>query len=363
MSTILVNFAHLDPPNNGGVSRLAREVGRALVEDLSPKHRVVFVVRSRFMPKFRDWLGSNQYAWVIPYNHYIPTRWLLHLLRPNVVVSPLFGVEPFIDTGSIPHVVSIPDTLALDHPELFTTAELEFRRQVYEHARSAARIITLSAFSRTKLIQRLPVPEQRVKTIPLGADGLADTTGPHIVDEPYVFYPANTWHHKRHEFLLQIMALIWQAQPGLKLILSGGRPPGIDLDAIISHYAPRDAVIDLGFIPDEQVATFYRHSEALLFTSAYEGFGMPILEAMRAGCPVICSPVSAIPEVAGDAALYVTDDTPEAWASAFLDRLPRERQLLIEQGRRQAAQFTWTQTRHQWVRVILETVRVGRASD
>src|SRR5208282_4076800 len=92
----------------------------------------------------------------------------------------------------------------------------------------------------------------------------------------------------------------------------------------------------------------YRRAEALLFVSEYEGFGMPLVEAMVNHCPVICAPLTAIPEVAGNAALYVNSEDPWAWASAFLEQLPALRSRLIEKGRRQAQNLTWDKMRDGW---------------
>lgn len=354
MPTVLVNFAHLDPPNNGGISRLAREVARALLAEASL--RLVFVVRLRFLPQFKNWLGIGRNPAVIPYTHHIPTSLILRLVRPAVIVSPLFGTEPFTHFGAARHIISIPDTLALDHPDLFSRAEAQSRREIYQRALAADRIITLSQYARSQLLQYFPVSADRIQVIELGGDGLPSPTPLPLISPPYVFYPANTWLHKRHNLLLQVMALIWKTRPEIKLVLSGGRPPNVDLAGLIAQYAPAESVLDLGYITEPQVSTLYRHAEALLFTSQYEGFGMPVLEAMQAGCPVICAPVTAIPEVAGDAPLYVQSDSPEVWASAFLNQLPTQREILIQRSYQQAARFTWAQTRRNWVEAVLSAI-------
>lgn len=363
MPVCLVNFAHLDPRNNGGVSRLAREVALELLNHEPSLFRVVFVVRLRFLREFRQWLGIKRNLFIIPYTHHIPPGFIVKVVRPDVVVSPLFGTEPFTHTGSIPHVVSMPDTLVFDHPELFTEAEQERRRHVYEQTRSARTVITLSEYARRQLIQHLPELEQKIRIIELGSDSLPPPENVSLVAAPYVFYPANSWTHKRHELLLEIMSHIWKSRPELKLVLTGGRTSEVELASLITQYAPPDAVVDRGFVSEAQLATLYRDAEALLFTSQYEGFGMPILEAMHSGCPVICAPLTSIPEVAGDAALYVDSDSPEDWANAFLNQLPVQRDELIERGYRQAAQFTWKKTRLQWMQAISDAASALSADD
>lgn len=356
----LVNLAHLDPPVNGGASRLAREVVRGLISEFPGQ--LVFLVRSRFVPRFWAWLGIKHFMPVIPYNRYLSSHLILRLTRPNVVISPLFGVEPFSKAGMIPHVVSIPDALALDHPELLSTSEAMRRSDVYWRATSAIRIITLSKYASTQLRQHLALAPEQVQVIPLGAAPSSEEIHSRLVSDPYLYYPANNWSHKRHNLLFHTMSIIRQVRPDLKLMLSGGRSSQVDLKKLATQWGLLDVVNDLGYISEKEVYDLYRHAEAMLFTSQYEGFGMPLLEAMQAGCPVICAPVTAIPEVAGDAALYVAGDNADDWASAFLKQLPLQRENLVQRGYQRAAQFTWEETRRMWIDVIHQTLNETYAS-
>lgn len=353
----LVNLAHLDPPNNGGVSRLAREVSIALLDQAPLGMRSIFFVKARFLSQFKDWLGGHQNVVTIPYFFRLSfsPRFVLRLVNPHVIVSPLFGIEPFISIGNIPHITGIPDTLPLDRPGLFSSTQLLWRRQTYQRASRAQAVVTLSEYAHSRLEYHFPDLSDRLRVIPLGSETSHKQREPIPVEPPYVFYPANTWPHKRHELLLQAMSLIWQTKPNIKLVLTGGRPPHIDLKSLIAHYAPPEQVIDLGYVTESQLTALYSQAEAVLYTSEYEGFGMPLLEAMHAGCPVICAPVTAIPEVAGEAALYVTSDTPHGWAEAFLKQLPEMRDKLVSRGRERALQFTWGETREKWIDVILDT--------
>ena len=355
MTTLLVNFAYLDPPLNGGVSRIARQVALGLLDGAPASFRIVFVVRMRFLPRFREWLDYRRNPAIVPYSSRFPSDLMLRLIRPAVIVSPLFGMEPFVRSGLSPHVVSLPDTLSLDHPELFGADEVQRRRQLYLLSSSARQIITLSQFARARILRHLPVSPERVQVIELGADGLPPSIPMQNIPRPFIFYPANTWPHKNHELLFQTMSFIWKERPDVTLVLSGGRPPNVDLSTLVRHYALQHQVLDLGYISDGLVAALYQQAEAMLFTSQYEGFGMPVLEAMHSGCPVICAPVTSIPEIAGEAALYVNDPNPEAWANAFLKQLPNQKATLIQRGYQQAAKFTWRQTRQKWVETILNS--------
>lgn len=354
----LVNLAHLDPPQNGGTSRVAREVIAGLAAASDYPIRLSLLVRARFLADLHAWLGFSEGIAVWPYIRYAPISFYLRILRPTVLVSPLFGPDPLPAAGPIPHIVSVPDTQALDRPEYFSAKAVRKRGALYRRASQAARIITLSHFSRDQIAAHLSLAADRIQVIELGSDGLPAPSDERIIADPYVYYPAHSWPHKRHDLLLRAMHLIWQSRPELKLVLSGGRGVGSVAAMALAQAVPPTRLIDLGYVDNRAVATLYRDAEAMLFTSAYEGFGMPILEAMRAGCPVLAAPLTAIPEIVGDAALMVEEDAnPAAWADAFLNRLPAQRQALIARGHAHAARFTWERTRLRWREAILEVTQ------
>lgn len=363
--SVLVNLVELDPPRNGGVSRVAYIVSKALAERFeSGALDVVFVVGWRFALRFQEWIGKRDLQ-VVPFGPEGQFTPFFSRLRPDLIVSPLFGMFPFRGEDNpypdVPHIAFMPDALALDLPNLFSEEEVRDRRRAYEDLRQAALVITLSQYARQRLIAHLGLPPERVRVISLGADVYQgeEPSLPDGVSQPYIYYPANGWPHKRHDLLLQAMKHIWTVRPDLSLVLTGWFPEGY-LDELFARLqCPREKIVALGYVQDSEVVALYRHAEALMFTSAYEGFGMPIVEAMLNGCPVICAPVTSLPEVAGDAALYVESDDPSQWARAFLEKLPRQRAQLIALGYRQAARFRWASTRASWEQAIgqiLETV-------
>jgi glycosyltransferase involved in cell wall biosynthesis len=133
-------------------------------------------------------------------------------------------------------------------------------------------------------------------------------------------------------------------QPDLKLVLAGGR--GWLFDGIFEHHAAspvRDDILLPGFVPDELLPAIYSTAEVLAFPSLYEGFGLPILEAMACGTPVVASRASCLPEVAEGAALLIdptnVDGLVTALELALTDADLRTR--LVEQGRQRAARYTW----------------------
>lgn len=364
MPTCLVNLAHLDPPQVGGLSRIAREISRLLLQRADLK--TIFAVNATFAPAFMDWIG--QPAVVIPYIGRSDPAWMLRLCQPDVIVSPLFGLHPFTSDQALraAHIVSIPDALSLDLPDLFAPADRAYRQSVYALLVRARRVVTLSEHARIRLLYHLPLKSEQVRVVPLGSDATAaDDSHPLPFDLParYVLYPANLWPHKRHELLLRTMQIVWRQQPDLHLVLTGGGRSAEQTARLLSLLSEPDQarVHDLGFVGDMQLNALYRQAEALVFTSLYEGFGMPLVESMRNDCPVICAPLTSIPEVVGDAALFVQSDDPADWARAICDELPARRAERIAAGREQAQRFTWARARQGWDAILREILPEGAA--
>ena len=100
----------------------------------------------------------------------------------------------------------------------------------------------------------------------------------------------------------------------------------------------------LGFVPDDELVTLYRNAIALIYPSLYEGFGLPILEAMVNECPVVCSNTSSLPEVAGEAAIYFNPYSTESLKEAIVELLRQDRKKVIEKGLENARRFSWEQS-------------------
>lgn len=346
----LVNLVHLDPPANGGLSRASREMAGALAEIARDNRRcrVVFAVNSAFAPQFESWLGCE--AAVVPAEEgeAIPRHPVLSRLAPDILVHALFDVAPFhrfARFSKLRQIALVPDALALDIPAYFDIPTRVARRVAYGRLRDVDRIVTLSAHAAGRLAHHLGRPS-RITAIALGADAVEGGVSPLERGLRYLIYPANDWPHKRHDLLMQAFARVAARDPGMHLVLTGGRINATDFPALAqAHGAPRDRVRDLGYVGDAELAALYEGAQALVFPSAYEGFGMPVLEAMRARCPVVASSHGSLPEIAGDAAIVVASDDPADWARAIVDELPGRREELIARGTARAAQFTWQATR------------------
>jgi glycosyltransferase involved in cell wall biosynthesis len=242
----------------------------------------------------------------------------------------MLGALHFPLSVMLPPVSSPPAAttiLDLQHeflPENFPRWELAYRRIVYRTtARRSRLVIAISEDARETLVERLSLDPDRVRTIHLGVDLERFSPG-EGAREDFVLYPANRWKHKNHETLFRAMALL----PDLRLILTGRGHP---------RDPARERVYDAGLVSADQLVSFYRRAAALVFPSLYEGFGQPVLEALACGCPVACSDLPALREVAGDAAEYFDPLEPASITEATRRAIARGG----DAGPARAARFTW----------------------
>ena len=278
---------------------------------------------------------------------------LLQRLGADVMLCPF--LDPFYDDGSTRFVSIVADLQFLELPEFFPAEERARLRLQFEHvARHAARIVCISGYGRETVV-RAGVPAQRTVLIHHGLHRRFEHVAPGPDTEEvipqnglsrgeYLLYPANFWRHKNHATLIQAFGLFLRERPAspLKLVLSGagGTERGrIAEDVRTAGLSNR--IVLVGFVSDAQLSVLLRSAFGLIFPSLYEGFGMPVTEAMAAHVPVLCSDATSLPEVAGDAALLFDPRSPSAIAAAIaqLSGDPGLRARMIERGVRKAASF------------------------
>lgn len=256
------------------------------------------------------------------------------------------------------HVVTVHDIGFLRFPERFRGWHRRMAIAGLERTRQAHRILCISRYTADEMIRLAQFEADRLEVVHNGSDfdGTTPEAAPAEIRVP-------------EEFLLFVGSL----EPGKNLVLlramyerareAGHRLPdliivGARFHGLAGEGAPPTGWHYLGHLPDAALVWLYRRARALLFPSKYEGFGLPIAEAMRLGCPVICSPVSSLPEVAGDAALLPAQE-PQPWLDAVRRLLsePGLREELIARGRMQGQRFTWDRC----ARETLEVYRHARA--
>jgi len=261
-------------------------------------------------------------------------------------------------------VVTIHDCAFYDQPEGFSRKFATwYQFLVPKLARRIRRVITISQFSRDRLLEYCRVPDEKVVVIPQGvdqrfqllpADVIQQTRDRLNLPERYVLFVGNLAPRKNLPRLLAAWDSISDAFPDTALVLAGAANR-VFRDAGLPE--PPPSVKSLGYVDDQDLPALYGGALCFAFPSLYEGFGLPVLEAMACGVPVLTSNVTSLPEVAGDAALLIDPYCIESLA-AGLQKLLRDDQLRRElslRGLERAQPFTWQRTAAATWQILAET--------
>jgi glycosyltransferase involved in cell wall biosynthesis len=267
----------------------------------------------------------------------------------------LGGIMPFVRT--CPSMLTVHDLQPLVMPEHFEAVKRVFAQvSIPTSARNALVIVTLAESTRDMLVERLRVDPRRVEVIPAGirpptaeelvAERALDVRERYdLGDAPFFLYPAITYPHKNHVFLLEAFGPVAHRHPETRLVLTGGSAQMEHaVRATIDRLDIGDNVHRPGRIPRRHLDALYQEATALVFPSRFEGFGIPLLEAMSRGCPVVAARATALPEVGGDAAVLLPLGDVEVWTRTLVDLLedPDRRAAVSAAGRVRARQFDWT---------------------
>ena len=222
------------------------------------------------------------------------------------------------------------------------------------------KILTISIFARQQIKEILNIPNTPVEvlyngvsprfTVPVTAEQFDRARESYRLPSRYFLFLGSADPRKNMKNTIQAFIRYGQTDPGIRLVISGKLPHFLKQLLTPDEYVfVLSRCQFIGYIHDSDLPALYAMAETFLFTSISEGFGLPILEAMACGTPVITSTLSAMPEVAGDAALLVDPHQPDQIADAMqqLMNAPALRQLLIQRGRERVGQFSWLRTAQQ----------------
>jgi len=271
----------------------------------------------------------------------------------DLLFSPFTGIS-FFDPAA-PIVAVVADLQYAYYPQFFTSEDRRERQRNFQRVcRLASRIVCISEYTRATVLEHSGLPPGRTAVIGIAARPSAHAPARVPADLPlspgrYLLYPANFWRHKNHELLLLAFGIYRTAHPDsdLKLALTGAPSARRDeLMEAVRRMGLADHVVFPGFLAEEDFAALLSGAAALIFPSLFEGFGMPVLEAMAAGVPVLSSNRTSLPEVAAprdhpDAALLFDPRRPAEIIAAIerLENDPAWRAELIARGLRRAADF------------------------
>jgi glycosyltransferase involved in cell wall biosynthesis len=251
-----------------------------------------------------------------------------------------------------PAVVTVHDLSFERHPELMGRRDrLIFRTMVPRSVRQAARVLAVSEWTKSDLVEHYDIPEDKVIVTPNGVDPVFTPAGERRDGEPYALFVGTLQPRKDPLAALEAVALLGD---GLRLVLVGpDKGLGVEARRVASELGLNGRVEFAGHVEKQQLAELYRGAACLVFPSRYEGFGLPVVEAMASGTPVVAAASGSIPEVAGNAAVLVEPGDPVALAGG-IERALADRERLVEAGLERAKRYSWSETARRTLDVYRE---------
>lgn len=288
--------------------------------------------------------------------------------RTNVECMHFFAHGDAPSRPVIPHFVTVLDLIPLRFPQLYRAAKsnLRFRFARYLEFQAIAKatgIFAISEATKRDVVELLGVDPSRVHVTPLAVSptfttaprqSLPASIAAQPADRKVLLYVGGIDPRKNVPFLLDVLAALSEQNAGVApaakplLVLAGSITADDQyplLKVAIARHGLQEQVLELGRVSEDELVSLYQRASAFLFPSLYEGFGLPVLEALACGCPVIAANNSSIPEVAGNAAVLMDSFDPRLWRDAVNELCsPERRGEIAESGPRHAAGFTWERT-------------------
>lgn len=291
----------------------------------------------------------------------LPLSLFLSPKRPDVFLTLTHYAPRF---SPVPTIVSVMDLSYLHFPETFKKNDLYQLTQWTKYSvEKAARVITISQSSKDDIIKYYKQPFEKISVVHLGLKKLSmDKKSADLKDfgvtGKFILFVGTLQPRKNITRLIEAYSsLSSEMKEEYQLVIIGKK--GWLYDEILAapqKYGVKTRVLFLDYVTDGQLPYFYKSAEVFVLPSLYEGFGLPVLEAMRYGCPVITSNVSSMPEAGGDAAEYVDPESVESikdvLTKVLSDKKLRER--MIEKGQEHYKKFTWEKAAGEVLSVIKE---------
>lgn len=286
---------------------------------------------------------------------------LIHF--PFTIMSPI-GLNT-------PTVLTFWDMQHEFYPEFFPDEELQRRRASYKpSAERATRIIVSAEFTKRCLVEKYRIDADKIDVVYTGygpeyriindAVALEEIKSKYGFDRPFLYYPAATWPHKNHKLLLAALKIMKDQKmfDGLLVLTGIAKQSQNEIADEIERLGLSEMVRLLGYLPYEKLPYIYNLARAMVFPSLFEGFGIPLVEAMACGCPVVCSNTTSLPEVAGDAGSLFDPTSAEDMAEKICSVWESEdlRLEMRSKGFERAKLFSWENTARQTLEVYKKTL-------
>ncbi len=358
----VLTYVHLrNIHNSTGAGRVARQlteqfalrpdVNAHILADRADHDRIVPLVRGAWETfpyhLFNDDTSRQQARWFLTDGPTAEQYW------PEVDIC-FCTAESYVPVRKARLAVTLHDaayfeTSAHRRNRAYWVQRLKWELLYRKISRRADMFHTVSQFSADRLAHFVPEISKRLRVVPnavaahffepVTADGNAYLEEQRLTQRPYILLPGGLHFRKNAELVLKAWHLLSANRPDLRLVIVNHSHP----DYLAQGESFGDSFRALGFVTDDQLRSLYAGAQIVWFPSRYEGFGLPVLEAMACGAPVVTSRASSLPEVAGDAATLVNPDQPGDHVEVIGSLLDNaaERQSFRERGLKRAAQYTW----------------------
>lgn len=351
--------------NRTGIGRYIRNLVQALPNSAAEDAELILLQSHRERETIVQAPSVRSRRIATPAHHRWERRLLaaeIALKRIDVLHSPDHVAPKRLGWTS---VVTVHDLSFLAHPEAHSAESLLYYANVFRTLQDAAKVIAVSEFTRHEILDRISINPERVTTIYEAVDPAyfprsksdCDRVRSRLeVPDSYIVVVGTIEARKNLERLLAAYALL-PREDRPHLVFAGGSGYHYDrvLEAVQTHRL-EDQVRFLGFVNDDDLPMLYTEAECLLYPSRYEGFGLPILEAMACGCPVITSDHGSMAEVAGSAAILVDPNSTEAIADGIVSLLNDSalRNRMVANGHARVKEFSWHSAAEQTLAVYRE---------
>ena len=351
-------------PNMGGMKQYFFNLFRELLQNHSRYECVLFYFAHNIQELSElDEEGWQQHAILLNDQEEIRN----HLDKIDLFFHPFGTLWP--RPLPLPSVVTLVDIQEVFYPQFFTDLDMYNREYHFQGSTHIAdQVITISHFSKQTIVKHHRISPKKVTVAHLCADErfyrAAEIAAAPTCSLPqannYVVYPANHWFHKNHDNLLLALKKLKEEQNiCINAVFTGyDVPGGYQITDKADEYGLSEQVYLTGYVSVPELAYLYQHARALIFPSLFEGFGIPLVEAMAAGCPVLTAEITSLPEITLDAAIYFNPESIKSIAQA-LERVWDDKTLreqLVRKGYQRAQEFSAAKLAEVHLQVFTEAV-------
>lgn len=383
---LLYDYQVFNMQSHGGISRCFSELEMRLPNDICSKIGVLetnnsylrergwdgvgtfynkFIIKGEFPCKGRLFDWYQKYIMRLDYWHNLNQDYTIKLLKDGEfdIFHPTFFNDYFLPyLKDKPFVLTIHDMIPELYPQYFKADDIQIRMK-RELAPLASAIIAVSEHTKQDVIRILNVPADKIHVIYHGAMEDVDTSmiaSSSPFDFPYILYVGDRTGYKNFIPFVYGCVEVLRNNPDLKVVCTGKKFKEAEI-SLFEELGIADRFIHY-FVPDNiAFQTLYHYAKLFVYPSDYEGFGIPILEAYQADCPVLLNNASCFPEVAGDAAIYFNGFGPSSDFPAklqyVLNLTLEERNALIERQRERLKLYSWKKSAEQLAEVYKSVIK------